>query len=299
MLGLSHYNRHYFDQLEKHYRIYDSTDLKKMLRAPARMITSLVLSMVSAGFKVAIPVKAATFWGDWMTIVLPERVSTSIYRYGFFEYGLTAMLLRYLEPGMTFFDIGAHFGYFSLLASRIVGLTGHLHCFEPTRTSFEILKKNLGNSQVAKINRLAVWSCEEMLDFYDYGLERAAFNSLFDARLPENDRKKIQSVHCEVQGISLDEYCLRNNVKPDFIKIDAESAESEILRGMERVLSEHRPIISLEVGDEQIEGAGRSADVVRMLLDLKYRGEEFIGGRLVDHPPRDSYHYANVLFLPR
>lgn len=54
-------------------------------------------------------------------VVIAELVSLFIYRYGFFEEGLTNIFLHYLKPGMTFFDIGAHFGYFTLLGSALVG----------------------------------------------------------------------------------------------------------------------------------------------------------------------------------
>ena len=58
-----------------------------------------------------------------MTVVFPERVSVAIARYGVYEEGLTGMVMDYLKPGMVFFDVGAHFGYFSLLAAWLVGTT--------------------------------------------------------------------------------------------------------------------------------------------------------------------------------
>ena len=61
---------------------------------------------------------ATTFWGGRMEIVVPEAVSTQIFRYGFFEEDVCLFLLKSLRPGMVCVDVGAHFGFFTLLASE-------------------------------------------------------------------------------------------------------------------------------------------------------------------------------------
>ena len=67
-----------------------------------------------------------------MTIIIPEVVSLHIFQYGYYEEGLTRMIIELLEPRMIFFDIGAHFGYYTLMVSAIVGNKGQVHSFEPT-----------------------------------------------------------------------------------------------------------------------------------------------------------------------
>ena len=68
---------------------------------------------------------ATTFWGGAMDVLLPERVSTCIWRDGVFEPDVCAYLLRRLWPGMTFVDVGAHFG-FSPLGSHLTGPHGRV-----------------------------------------------------------------------------------------------------------------------------------------------------------------------------
>ena len=53
---------------------------------------------------------SAIFWGQPMNIVLPDQVCLSLYRYGFVEEGLTRLVLEYLKPGDTFFDVGCTLG---------------------------------------------------------------------------------------------------------------------------------------------------------------------------------------------
>ena len=61
------------------------------------------------------------FWGQPMTIVYPEYVSAQIGRYGFFDLAFTETIIDLIRPGMVVYDVGAHFGYYSLLASQLVG----------------------------------------------------------------------------------------------------------------------------------------------------------------------------------
>ena len=82
------------------------------------------------------------FFGEKMHIVLPERVSEFLYYFKFFETGQTKFLLEYLKPGMIFADVGAHFGYFTLLSLKIVGESGQVHSFEPTKSTSDILSLN-------------------------------------------------------------------------------------------------------------------------------------------------------------
>ena len=72
------------------------------------------------------------FWGERITIVYPEYVSGFLGKYGYFERDLTAAVVDLVEPGDTFYDVGAHFGFYSVLAADLVGSSGAVHSFEPT-----------------------------------------------------------------------------------------------------------------------------------------------------------------------
>ena len=239
-----------------------------------------------------------TFWGGQMIVVLPEQVSLTIYRYGFLEYDLSRVFLDYLKPGMTFFDVGAHFGYFTCLASHLVGPTGQVHSFEPTRSTFEILGENAGSRTNVKTNNVAAYSKPTTIQFNDFGVAYSAFNSLAGARLEESQRAKLKPNVYDVKGITLDDYVRETGTKPAAIKIDAESAEFDILMGMDRVLTEIKPAISIEVGDYALDGVAGSSKVVQHLIGKGYQPHEWRDGSLKRHAPQSSYGYANLLFLP-
>ena len=98
--------------------------------------------------------------------------------------------------------------------------------------------------------------------------------------------------------ISIDDYVARNNLSPRFVKIDAESAEFDILRGMEQTLKELRPMISIEVGDMDIEGVIQCRDLVMYLISKGYHPYEFSVDGIVRHQLKERYDYDNILFLP-
>src|SRR5271165_5084603 len=69
-------------------------------------------------------------------------------------------LVSYLRPGMTFYDLGANIGYFSLIAARLVGPTGRVVSFEADPEIAARLRENLArnNFSRARVEEKAVWS---------------------------------------------------------------------------------------------------------------------------------------------
>ncbi len=262
------------------------------------MVYSKVLQTISETLNIAIRARAKLFWGDEMIVVLPDSVSASVFRFGFVEEGLTAFVLEHLKPGMIFFDVGAHFGYFTLLGAMLVGMHGQVHSFEPTRSTFSVLRENTESRQNIHTENVVVWSETTTVRFNDFGQRFLAFNSIYAPRGGEKWKAQVKTHTYQVQAISIDDYVANSGVVPNFIKIDAESAEYEILRGMEKTIAKHRPIVSVEVGDVNIDGAASSKDVVGHVLERGYRALGYEEGRIVDHRLRERYEYDNVLLVP-
>ena len=114
-----------------------------------------------------------------MNVWLPEPVSKSIWRYGYFEEDVCLAMLYYLERGMTFIDVGAHIGFFTLLGSYLVGREGKVLSFEPTPSTYRLLKKNVVNCPNVCIYNCTAFSEETNIKFYDYGLEKSSYNLAF------------------------------------------------------------------------------------------------------------------------
>jgi len=275
------------------------TRIQRLLKSPTKLAYSKFLELISVWFRQSFSLKANTFWDEQMLVVIPERVSLSIYRYGFFEEDLTRMLLEYLEPGMTFIDVGAHFGYFTVLGAFIVGNKGQIHSFEPTQSSFDILRANVSNRNNVILNRNAVSSEQKTVSINDYGIRYSAFNSMYEARLPRYIKSNLTHKRFEITAIPIDEYVEIKNIKPSFVKVDAERCEYEILVSMQETIDKFRPIVSIEVGDEDLQTYPSSKSSIDFLMDRNYTPYEFNDGKIMKHTVRnEQYRSANILFMP-
>lgn len=236
------------------------------------------------------------FTGDTMNIVVPDNVSTSLFLNGCFEADDTKGLIMSLSEGDTFIDIGAHIGYYSMVASRLVGDSGKVISFEPTPSTFGLLQKNLQQKGNVKLENLAVYSVQTNMEFNDYGLKYMVFNSFQKARLSDID---LQPNRINVQTTTLDNYCRLNNVNPSFIKIDAESVELHVLQGAVETIRKWKPKFMIEVGDFEHIDAGSSFKIITFLTDLGYDAFEYTNDSFVKHHIiQGHYPTLNLYFFP-
>ena len=285
--------------IDRSVSLCKGTRIQRIRKSPTKLLYSKFLELISLWFDRSVRIKAKTFWNDKMLIIIPEIVSLSIYRYGFFEEGLTRMVLEYLKPGMTFFDIGSHFGYFTLLGSILVGNEGRVYSFEPIPSTFNILKANVSNKDNVFLNNCAVFYEKKKVLINDYGIKYSALNSIYNARLPQDILLKLKTKEYEVESISIDDYVKHNGVIPNFIKIDAERSEYEILLGMEKTIAKFHPMISIEVGDMGVKDVPTSKDLINFLVNKSYQPYEFKDGKILQHAlKKNHYPYDNILFLP-
>jgi FkbM family methyltransferase len=191
--------------------------------------------------------RARTFFGAGMEVVLPS--ATEIFLFGAkthdSEIRLARFLINHLRPGDVFCDVGAHFGYFTLLAAHLVGEKGRVFSFEASRSTYCILAKNTTSSANVHALHLAATDEAKTLIFNEFPALFSEYNSLVlpdpkAAWLKMNPPQRI-----EVQGIRLDDF-FQNQPPPRLLKIDVEGAELQVLRGMRRLLQEHPPLIVME-----------------------------------------------------
>jgi len=241
---------------------------------------------------------AKTFWEGRLNVVLPEAVSTHIWRYGFFEEDVCLFLLRTLRQSMSFIDVGAHFGFFTLLASELVGTGGRVLALEPMPETFAFLSRNIDEhgtcGNITAINA-AAFSSATKLTFHDYGLVNSGLDSAFSARTLDN--RTIATRDVEVNALTLDDVVADLKLeRVDLIKIDAESSEAHVLQGASRTIETHKPRVILEVGDFDLSGVVQSTSLVEWFRARGYTPYEFSQGNVIHHDTRATYPYGNLLF---
>lgn len=159
-----------------------------------------------------------------------------------------------VAPGSVVFDLGAHAGFYTLLASVLVGPRGKVFAFEPLPDNLLFLRRHLELNGVDNVTVLqrAVSDGSGTAPF-----RRAASRSM--GRIEEHGSLRVQTV-------SLDELVAGGEVPPpDFIKIDIEGAEAVALAGARATLQRSHPTIFLAT-----HGAERQRACRRLLEGIGY-----------------------------
>ncbi len=167
-----------------------------------------------------------------MYINFLDYVGFQIYLYGYFEEDTVSEVKARLPVGGTFFDIGAHFGQFTLVGASAVD-SGAVHSFEPGPTQFAYLTRNvqLNGYKNVRLNNVALGEKEGQM-----GFEVGPARNLGASHLVEGPSET------NVRVMALDNYCEENKIASiDALKIDVEGAELNVFKGAKNMLSQTPP----------------------------------------------------------
>ena len=182
------------------------------------------------------------------------------------ERNSTRTILKNLNLGDTFVDVGAHIGYYSLLASRIVGNKGKVYAIEPDNKNYSLLKKNIKANKYKNIQiiKKAISEKSGRINFYTND------SNTGDNRTYMNNNKSHISI---IQSATLDS--LFPNLKIDFIKMDIQGSELKALLGMKKILKENKKIkLLIEFWPDGLSQNNGSFEKLLTLFD-KYSFELF------------------------
>ncbi len=173
-----------------------------------------------------------------------------------YEEALSRAIENIVQPGWICADVGANVGVVTELLARLVGPTGSVIAFEAHPDNARTLRKNIaasGYASCVRIENLAISDgTQERLWLYA-GRGRSAAEWNIVGHDVEGNRTPAEM---EIPATCLDKYFVPS-VRLDFIKIDVEGAEAQVLAGMRRVLRDHRPMIALEFHND-LGWAGRT-----------------------------------------
>ena len=180
----------------------------------------------------------------------------------FFKNEMDGYLKKYsLKSGDVVFDCGAFHGNFAIYASKILGSSGKVYCFEPDEESYKILETNvkLNNCENVILVKAGLYSREMKIRF-----KSGNVGSSIDV-----------NGDTEINVVSLDNYLVQNGLdmeKVCFIKMDIEGAEIDALDGMRNLLMEGKP--NLAIASYHIVDGKQSCELVEIFLKkLGYSAE--------------------------
>ncbi len=116
-----------------------------------------------------------------------------------YEPGTQWVFRKLLRPGMNVADLGAHVGFFTLLAAGLVGLAGRVYAFEPHPENFTILKKNISLNQCTNVLAVGKAVSDRSGKVQLWGSQASGGHSIFKSSQSSKEG-------FEVEVISLDEF---------------------------------------------------------------------------------------------
>lgn len=195
-----------------------------------------------------------------------------LYLTGRFEPTETSVWTKILKPGDVVIDGGANWGYYSLLAAKLVGPSGKVFAIEPIALTVEALRRNIRASGVdgaTVIIQAAILDHSGTVDLSIYQDDPMGTQSSVGLR---DDQVQITTVRTAV--ITLDGLCDQSKCRPNLIKLDVEGSELPALRGAATLLAreDDAPAIACEWNEITARSIGFSAaEVMELLVSFGYK----------------------------
>jgi len=192
----------------------------------------------------------------------------SSFLFGTYEPEQTKLFEEFVKPGDVIYDIGAHFGYYTLLSSKLAGESGRVLAFEPSPGNLARLYRHieLNDCKNVQVLELAVSDHEGTAHFETRtgsGVGHLAESGPLEVRLTTLD--------------SLSQYPL-----PQVMKIDVEGAEVGVLQGGKNLFAQCKPVIFLSLHGDELK-----ATCLKLLGDYGYTFRQIEPMEVVAVPPKN------------
>ncbi|HDH31695.1 MAG TPA: FkbM family methyltransferase, partial [Candidatus Wolfebacteria bacterium] len=138
-------------------------------------------------------------------------------------------------------DVGAHVGFYTLLASELVGKTGKVFAFEPLPRNINYLKKHININKCKNITII------------ENALSNKSGNSFFKINSSSSTGQITNKEGLKIISATIDNLVFKNKLPvPHSLKIDVEGAELSVLRGAINTLKKYYPAIFLSTHSSEI-----------------------------------------------
>lgn len=174
----------------------------------------------------------------------------SAYWRGHYEPDVQTALLAHLPPaGAAAWDLGAHFGFYTLWLARAVGATGQVCAFEPDEISFDRLRRHVALNRLSHVrifrNAVSDHAGRQLL-IQPQGAGATTSHLAYEGETtPGQNALAIETVTLDALAAS------EHWTPPQFVKIDIEGHAAAALRGAHETFSRHRPVVLISLHSPQ------------------------------------------------
>ena len=204
----------------------------------------------------------------------------------------TAMFKRVVKEGDIVLDLGANIGYFTLLATRLVGNKGKVYAFEPEPTNYSLLTKNIELNGYDNVipEQKAVSNVKGMTKLFLSDKDTGA-HTLRQHHAEREFATKQLGKFVEVESVVLDEYFEDREQSINVIKMDIEGAEMAALSGMDRILKQNQ---DLKIFSEFYPSAIREFGDLPEEFASKLMDDYHFSISAIDYIPKRAKGYVKV-----
>ena len=191
-----------------------------------------------------------------------------------------SLIKEIVRPGQTCFDIGANIGVYTLFLAKITGNPGNIHSFEPVDHIRTKLSSNLRLNNFTKvhINSFALGAQSEKQEMYAVktGTYRGGTSTFVkNENVINMGEDKFDRIPVEIR--SMDDYVKENNITQlDFIKIDVEGFEWDVLKGGSDTIKNLRPKMIIEYDPLRHTSTDGTNDFLSFFMQHNYEVFEFL-----------------------
>jgi FkbM family methyltransferase len=251
------------------------------------------------------PLTQVSRGGAQWELDLREGIDFSIWLRGYFEPSTVATYRRLLRPGVTVLDVGANIGAHTMHLAIAAGPAGRVIAFEPAADTFDRLVKNIalnphlgGRISVQRTMLLASRETplpQEVVSSWPL-LPRSQLDPIAPGRAQTTRGAAAARLDDALRSLGA--------ITVDFMKLDVDGYELDVLQGAPRLLNESPPLILIELAPSHLDFIGRQVeDVLDLLATHRYRVETLRSGREVTSQTiaalRRSRASINALAIPR
>lgn len=180
-----------------------------------------------------------TFEGRTFRFSAPVKTAATVRERGGIENGLCRLILEQCSEGAIALDVGANYGFVSLVMAHAVGASGQVHSFEADRDILGGLRTNIADNEVGK-------RCQVVHAF-------------------------VSATSSPPERISVDDYVATHRLaRVDFLKIDVDGPDAEVLEGARKTLERFHPVIAIEMTQDHDR-------IIDMLAELGYETTDMRG----------------------
>lgn len=201
------------------------------------------------------------------------------YRYKLDKGGID-YIVSTVKPGQTVIDIGAHKGGYLYFFQRLTGPKGRVYAFEPQKLLFNYLcrLRDIMHWKNVVIENTAL-SDENGTAVLKIPARSAGIFSSPGASIAKEMKPSSHLIHEMVLTETLDNYCEKMNIEPDFLKIDVEGNELQVLRGGVKTIKKCLPHFHIEI-EERHAGREKLENTFSFFKELGYDGKFIQGAEL-------------------